>query len=202
MPPCVTLGEHVFSWIGRKVRRLWREIIGFSVVGLIGVACDIATFNLIIGVLHAPKVLGSVSGTAIGTVISYLGNRFWVFRNRELRQSSTEIALYLLVSSFGMGIIAACVAVNEYVFGFKSLLAANVAQFIFGQGLGSAFRFWAMHKWVFPESLEAKEAAYAQLHERHEPHGPGQARDGLETPEAVLANAIAHESAPVEAPIS
>ena len=200
----MTLGEHVFSWIGRKVRRLWREIVGFSAVGLISVACDIATFNIVIGVLHAPKVVGSVSGTAIGTVLSYLGNRFWVFRNRELRQSGTEIALYLLVSSVGMGIIAACVAVNEYVLGFKSLLAANLAQFIFGQGLGSVFRFWAMHEWVFPESRAAKEAAYAQMQEKHESRGIGRARDGLEArevQEAVLADALANEGVPEEAPI-
>ena len=161
MPPCVTQGEHVFSWISRMVRRLWREIVGFSAVGLIGVTCDITTFNLVIGVLHAPKVWGSLAGTAIGTIVGYLGNRFWVFRHRELRRSSTEIALYLLVSGIAMGIIATCVAVNEYVFGFKSLIAANVAQFIFGQGLGSVFRFWAMHVWVFPESHPADEAAVA-----------------------------------------
>lgn len=159
MPPCVTLGERVFSWIGRMVRHLWREIVGFSAVGLIGVTCDIATFNIVIGVMHAPKVGGSLAGTAVGTVVGYLGNRFWVFRNRERRRSGTEIALYLLVSGVGMGIIAACVAFNEYALGFKSLIAANVAQFIFGQGLGSVFRFWAMHAWVFPESKNATEEA-------------------------------------------
>jgi putative flippase GtrA len=162
MPPCATQGEQVFSWISRMVRRLWREIVGFSAVGLIGVTCDITAFNVVIGVMHAPKVWGSLSGTAIGTIVGYLGNRFWVFRNRELRRSSTEIALYLLVSGVAMGIIAACVAFNEYVLGFKSLIAANVAQFIFGQGLGSVFRFWAMHVWVFPESHKADEAAPPQ----------------------------------------
>jgi putative flippase GtrA len=134
------------------VRHLWREIVGFGIVGLIGVICDITTFNVVIGVFHAPKVWGSLFGTTIGTIISYIGNRFWVFRHRELRSSYTEILLYLLVSGVAMGIIAVCVAVNEYVFGFKSLIAANLAQFIFGQGLGSAFRFWAMHVWVFPEA--------------------------------------------------
>jgi putative flippase GtrA len=148
----VTLGERVISWTVRIVRHLWREIIGFGVVGLIGVTCDITTFNVVIGVFHAPKVWGSLSGTALGTVVGYVGNRYWVFRHRERRESATEIVLYLLVSGVAMGIIAACVAFNEYVLGFKSLIAANLAQFIFGQGLGSIFRFWAMHMWVFPEA--------------------------------------------------
>ncbi len=139
-------------WAVGIVRRLWREMVGFSMVGVVGVTCDIATFNLVIGVLHAPKVYGSISGTALGTLVGYLGNRFWVFRRRDRRQSTAEITLYLLVSAAGMLITAACVAFNEYVLGYKSLLAANIAQFIVGQGLGTVFRFWAMHVWVFPET--------------------------------------------------
>jgi putative flippase GtrA len=141
-------------WVTGIIRRLWREMVGFSAVGIVGVTCDIATFNLVIGVLHAPKVYGSIAGTALGTLIGYLGNRFWVFRRRERRQSAAEITLYLLVSGVAMLITAACVAFNEYVLGYTSLIAANIAQFIVGQGLGTVFRFWAMHMWVFPESRE------------------------------------------------
>lgn len=146
-------------WVVGIVRRLWREMVGFSAVGIVGVTCDIATFNLVIGLFHAPKVYGSIAGTALGTLIGYLGNRFWVFRRRERRQSGAEVVLYLLVSAVGMLITAACVAFNEYVLGYTSLLAANIAQFIVGQGLGTVFRFWAMHMWVFPESHEAELAA-------------------------------------------
>jgi hypothetical protein len=107
-----------------------------------------------------------------------------VFRNRDLRRSGTEILLYLLVSGGASGIIAASVAFNEYVLGFKSLIAANVAQFIFGQGIGSIFRFWAMHQWVFPESHETKEVAV----------------DSEQEPQASVA--LADEGAAEKAPIS
>jgi len=50
-------------------------------------------------VFHGPKVYGSLSGTALGTLIGYLGNRYWVFRHRDRRQSTTEITLFLLVSA-------------------------------------------------------------------------------------------------------
>jgi len=152
----------VRSWAIGIVRRLWREMVGFGAVGLVGVTCDIATFNLLIKVFDAPKVVGSLSGTAFGTLIAYLGNRYWVFRHRDRRQSTAEITLFLLVSAVGMLITAACVAFNEYALGNKSLLAANVAQFIFGQGFGSVFRFWAMHLWVFPEARSAQTPADAQ----------------------------------------
>jgi putative flippase GtrA len=163
----------VRSWAIGIVRRLWREMVGFGAVGLVGVTCDIATFNLLIKVFEAPKVVGSLSGTALGTLIGYLGNRYWVFRHRDRRQSTAEITLFLLVSAVGMLITAACVAFNEYTLGNKSLLAANVAQFIFGQGIGTVFRFWAMHLWVFPEARPVEAAAQASAQTETPPH-PGE----------------------------
>lgn len=59
--------------------------------------------------------------------------------------------LFLVVSLVGMGITAVCVDVNDQVLGNHSVLSANIAQFIVGQGLGTVFRFWACHRWVFPE---------------------------------------------------
>ena len=142
----------MFSWIAGVVRRLWREMVGFSAVGIVGVTCDIITFNVLIAGFHTPKVYASLSGNALGTFVSYLGNRYWVFRKRDLRQSAAEISLFVLVSVVAILITATCVAFNEYVLGFKTLLEANIAQFVVGQGLGSIFRFWAMHTFVFPES--------------------------------------------------
>jgi putative flippase GtrA len=138
--------------MARVGRRLWREIVGFSAVGLVGVTFDIVTFNVLIAGFHAPKVVASLSGNAFGTFVSYLGNRYWVFRKREHRQSAAEISLFVLVSVVAILITATCVAFNEYVLGLRTLIEANIAQFLVGQGLGSIFRFWAMHTFVFPES--------------------------------------------------
>lgn len=143
------------------VRRLWREMVGFGLVGLVGVTCDIITFNVVLQVLHEPKVVASLSGTGLGTVVGYIGNRFWVFRRRDRRQSTAELLLFILVSVIGMGITAVCVAFNDHVLGNHSVLSANVAQFIFGQGLGTVFRFWACHRWVFPEATQAAEVVEA-----------------------------------------
>jgi putative flippase GtrA len=152
------LGARVFSWAADIVRRLWREMVGFGAVGLVGVSCDIGAFNLIFVTFHT-QVFASVGGTSLGTLIGYLGNRYWVFRNRDLRQSAAEITLYLLVSGGGILITAGAVAFNDYVLGFKSQLSANLAQFLVGQALGTVFRFWAMNKWVFPEARPVRAEA-------------------------------------------
>jgi putative flippase GtrA len=136
------------------IRRLWRELLGFSAVGLVGVVFDITTFNVVDFGFHAPRVYGSLAGTTLGTIVSYLGNRYWVFRRRELRQSRAEIGLFVLVSAIGIGITAGCVAFNTYVLGYDGVIGSNIAQFVFGQGLGSIFRFWGMHTFVFPETHE------------------------------------------------
>ncbi|HEV2635052.1 MAG TPA: GtrA family protein [Actinocrinis sp.] len=145
------------------VRRLWREMVGFGLVGLVGVTCDIITFNVVLQVMHEPKVVASLCGTGLGTVVGYLGNRFWVFRRRDRRQSTAELLLFILVSVIGMGITAVCVAFNDHVLGNHSVLSANVAQFIFGQGLGTIFRFWACHRWVFPEAAAEAGEPFGEL---------------------------------------
>lgn len=136
----------------RVLRGLWREMVGFGVVGTVGVTCDFTAFNIVLLVLHGPHVAASLSGTVLGTIVSYIGNKFWVFRKRDQRQSATELLLFVLVSGMAIGLTALCVYLNDTVLGNHSALSANVAQFVVGQALGTVFRFWACHRWVFPEA--------------------------------------------------
>ena len=138
--------------VARVLRGLWREMLGFGVVGTVGVTCDFTAFNIVLLVLHGPHVVASLSGTVLGTIVSYIGNKFWVFRKRDQRQSATELLLFVLVSGIAIGLTAFCVYLNDTVLDNHSALSANIAQFIFGQGLGTIFRFWACHRWVFPEA--------------------------------------------------
>ena len=135
----------------RVLRRLWREMVGFGVVGTVGVTCDFAAFNTVLLGFHGPHVLASLSGTVLGTIVSYLGNKFWVFRKRDQRQSGAELLLFVLVSGIAIGLTAFVVYFNDTALGNHSALSANIAQFIFGQGLGTVFRFWGCNRWVFPE---------------------------------------------------
>lgn len=147
--------DRLYAWCAQQVRHLWREMVTFAVVGFAGMLCDLATFNSLIIFGHVPHVVGSVAGTTVGTLAAYLGSRFVVFRKRGRRQSAAEVILFLVVSGVALLITAACVAFDQYVLRSTSVLSANIAQYVFGQGLGSIFRFIGTHLWVFPEEKAA-----------------------------------------------
>ena len=132
------------------VRRLWRELLGFGVVGAVGYVSDAIVFNLLYR--HVPSVLASAVAVSLSTLVAYVGNRFWTFRRRERRQTRSEFGLFVLVSAGGFLITVSCVWFTRYVLGDDSRLAANVAQLGAGQVLGTLFRFWACHTYVFPET--------------------------------------------------
>lgn len=136
-------------WLVAVVRRLWRELLGFGVVGAVGYVSDAIVINLLYH--HVPSVLASAIAVSISTLVAYAGNRFWTFRRRERRETRAEFGLFVLVSAGGFLIAVFCVWFTQHVLGQNSRLAVNIAQLGAGQVLGTLFRFWACHRYVFPE---------------------------------------------------
>lgn len=138
------------AWLVALVRRLWRELLGFGAVGVVGYIADAIVINLLYH--RVPSVLASAIAISVSTVIAYLGNRFWTFRRRDRRETGAEFGLFALVSAGGFLITVGCVWFTEHVIGADSRLAVNLAQLGAGQVLGTLFRFWACHRFVFPET--------------------------------------------------
>lgn len=158
-PPTVSKGPEVswaVSWITGVVRRLWRELIGFGVVGAVGYVSDAIVINLLYH--HVPSVLASAIAVSVSTLVAYAGNRFWTFRRREGRETAAEFSLFVLVSAGGFLIAVFCVWFTQHALGQNSRLAVNIAQLGAGQVLGTLFRFWACHRYVFPEGQAAPPA--------------------------------------------
>lgn len=146
------------------VRRLWRELVGFGLVGVVGYFTDALMINLLYGRVHS--VVASAVGVTLSTIVAYLGNKLWTFRRREQRAAGTEAGLFLLVSAGGFLLTVASVGFTVHVLGYHGRVAVNVAQLIVGQVLGTLFRFWACHRWVFPEVPETAAPQQAQADER------------------------------------
>lgn len=128
----------------------------FAVIGGAGFVVDVGGFNLLRYAGHGGHgvmynyVLGAklISG-ALGIVVAWLGNRYWVFRDTRRDKLHHEFVLFLVVSVVGVAITLVCLWVSHYLMGFTSQLDDNVSANIIGLGLATLFRFWAYKRFVF-----------------------------------------------------
>jgi putative flippase GtrA len=56
-----------------------------------------------------------------------------------------------------MIISLSCLWVSHYLLGFESALADNISANVIGLVLGTVFRFWGYHNWVFPNDVSSVE---------------------------------------------
>lgn len=149
--------------------KLWKyirtQIIGyllkFGVVGLLSLVVDIVIFNaLLVTVPNNFPFFGSPIGakiisTIIATIVAWLGNRFWTFRNRRRQDFWLELIEFSAVAAGGMGISLICLWISHYWLGYTSLLADNIATNFVGFALATAFRFALYRYWVFGSHRKA-----------------------------------------------
>jgi putative flippase GtrA len=126
----------------------------FGVVGVVGYVIDVGVFNALrVDTANGPilqsSFMAKVISVGIATTVTWLGNRYWTFRERRRRERLREFVEFSLVAIGGLGIALLCLLVSRNVLGFTSLLADNVAANIIGLGLGTLFRFFMFRYWVY-----------------------------------------------------
>ena len=146
-------------------RRL-RELAVFTVVGAVGYVVDVGLFNLLRyagdpGVLEDKPLTAKALSVAAATVVTYAGNRHWTWRHRAWSSPHREFAIFVVLNGIGMVIAVGCLAFSHYVLGFTGPLADNLSANGAGLVLGSAFRFWAYRRWVFPAAVDTTEISTA-----------------------------------------
>lgn len=136
----------------------WRafahEAMKFGVVGGLGFVVDVSLFNLLRyagnpGPLEHKPLTAKAMSVAVATIVTYLGNRHWTWRDRPRRAVRREVALFFLLNAVGMLIALGCLATSHYALGLRSPLADNVSANVVGLALGMAFRFWSYRTFVF-----------------------------------------------------
>ena len=136
------------------IRKLYAEMLKFGVVGALGVASDVGSSNLLWKYTGLSHTVASVGGTCVATITAYIGNRYWVFRDRPADARRREMAMFALISLGGLIIENSFVFIGDRVLGFHSIAAANVAKFVLGLPVAGVFRFTTSHLFVFPEAAE------------------------------------------------
>lgn len=133
--------------------RMLRSALKFGVVGLLGYAIDVGIFNLLrVGLLgpalEAPLAAKAISVT-IATLVSWLGNRLWTFRDDRRHNVALELLEFAAIALAGLGIGLLCLWISHYLLGFTTLLADNISANVVGLVLSTTFRYLMYRFWVY-----------------------------------------------------
>lgn len=143
-------------------RRLLPELSKFGIVGVIGLLVDVGGFNALRfaggeGVLYHHPVTAKLVSSALATVVSWVGHRYWTFSDSRRTAVHRELIVFIVMCTIGTAIATGCLAISHYALGLDSRLADNVSANVIGLILGTAFRFWAYHTYVFDEPSSARD---------------------------------------------
>lgn len=137
-----------------SLRSLIHSGLKFGVIGFGGFLVDVGLFNLLrLGIighsdLQQPLIAKIISAT-IATILTWLGNRYWSFREHRRENAAREFVEFSVVAVCGIAIGVLCLWVSHYLLGFTSILADNVASNVVGLFLATTFRFVLYRFWVY-----------------------------------------------------
>jgi len=109
------------------------------------------------GPLFDKPLTAKVISVLVATTFAYFGNRNWTFRDRTRSSFRREYTLFFVFNAVGMIISLSCLWISHYLLGFESALADNISANVIGLILGTIFRFWGYHNWVFPNDVSSVE---------------------------------------------
>jgi putative flippase GtrA len=146
------------------ILRLLPEMTRFGTIGLFSLLVDVGGFNILRfaggeGPLYSHPLTAKILSTAVATVVSWLGNRYWTFRHTRRAAAGHEFVMFALMSGIGSGLAVICLAISHYVLDLTSPLADNISANVVGLVLGTVFRFWAYRTHVFSERPPVDEDA-------------------------------------------
>jgi putative flippase GtrA len=129
-------------------RRFLRELVTFGLVGTLGTLITFAGANLIRAWVGDSPLIGIVLPTMTSTLVSYLLNRRWTFKDSGSDGSHREMAIFFALNGVGLIIQTLCMGFRSYSLHLGGALSYNIAMVV-GTLLGAAFRYWSYRKWIF-----------------------------------------------------
>ena len=175
------------SSLAQRLIALVKEFMQFGMVGAAAYVIDVGLFNLLqhgpTGVLSGHPNSAQLLASSTATVFSWIANRYWTYRGRTQKNVAREATLFVLANLGGIAITQFCLLFTHHVLGLTSPLADNVAAYVVGFGLGTAFRFVFYHCIVFTG---------------HKDHSPDDDTDSTDT-QGQAGGAAASSAVPVSA---
>ncbi len=155
--------ESVLRRLPKPVRDLavrHSELIKFAIVGGTTMVFDLVIFySLSLTVLEQKPVIAKIISGVLATLLSYFLNREWAFKHRGGRERHHEALLFFVISGVGVLIAAGPLWIANNIFDIRDtsesltmvVIIDFVLNYIIGNLLQMAFRFWALRRFAFPE---------------------------------------------------
>jgi putative flippase GtrA len=136
---------------------LIHEIAKFGVVGIVAYVITVGVFNTLRfagpdgeGVLFDRALTAQAIAVIVATTFAYFANRHWTWKDRERTGLAREYTLFFLINGVTLIVTLVLLWFSHYVLGLKSALADNISANVVGLIIGTAMRFYAYRRWVFP----------------------------------------------------
>ena len=134
--------------LSARFRLLAYELGKFGIVGALAFVVTDAGTNLLHFRAGQGPLISNVIATVVAMAVSYAGNRYWTFRDRQRTGVRREGILFLLLNTMGLAIQLACLGLTTYLLGLHGRLSYNAA-LIIGIALATLFRYWSYRTWVW-----------------------------------------------------
>jgi putative flippase GtrA len=141
-------GVSLVSVLYGRFRLLASELGKFGVVGVLAFVVTDAGTNLLHFRAGQGPLTANVIATVVAMAVSYAGNRYWTFRDRQRSGVRREGILFFLLNAVGLLIQLACLGLATYLLGLHGKLSYNVA-LVAGIVLATLFRYWSYRTWVW-----------------------------------------------------
>ena len=132
-----------------RFRSLIPEFTKFAVIGISGVFITNGVYDLLYIHVGLGPVTSTTIATIVATIVSYLGNRYWSFRERQRTGIPREIVVFAVLNGIALAIQDAAVAFNYYVLGLGHNKLAGFIALNSGIVLATLFRFWSYRRYVW-----------------------------------------------------
>lgn len=119
-----------------------RRVGKFSAVGGVAFIVDIGLFNLLrLDPVGMGPMWAKVLSVTAATAVSWIGSRYWTFRDGRTNTPVREAVGFFAVNAVGLLIALLCLWFSHHVLGFTSAFADNISGNVVGVLLGNVFRY-------------------------------------------------------------
>jgi putative flippase GtrA len=152
----------------QRYRHLIPELFKFGVIGGVGFVVTLGGAYLLRFDANLGKYTSVTIATLVATVLTFLGNRHWTFKDRSGSGATRESVLFFMFNGVGLLIQYVCIWFFLDALALSNHPWFTVANFV-GVVFGTIFRYFSYRQWVWRSPL----ADAIEGHEQLEPAGAG-----------------------------